>query len=442
MKIRQQAFLAAVVVIGAGGTAAAQLALPEPPVTTAPEQMSVLQRPRPDFDPIGIRAGGFVIDPTLSVQEIFDSNVYATPNDVKGDFYTDLQPGVAIHSDWNNHALNVILGGEIKRYDQQSSEDVGNALAAVTGRVDVLRDFYFLGSVSYQLEHEDRSTPDTLYNQKNPTQYQLAGIAVAGVYQSGRVGLRLDETTNYFTYDNGITTLGMPIDETFRDRFEYTVTPQVSYEIVPGYSAFIKTPVNWVQFQSQYDIYGYNQSSYGYQVDAGAAIHLSNLINGEVYAGYLEQQFDGGRSPSVIAAGLPPLQPASGVSFGSNLLWNVTELTSIRGALGRAVLPSFFVPAVGDVAPPGSYVESSASVSVEHEVQRNILLTGMAGFINDAWQGNPRDDNNYQVDLGVRYLINRYLNAALNASYRQRASNAAGAEYQREVVTARLNTQF
>lgn len=442
MTIRQQAFLTAVILTGVGGTAAAQLALPDLPVMTAPEQMSVMQRPRPDFDPIGIRAGAFVIDPTLSIQEIFDSNVYATPTDVKSDFYTDLQPGVSLHSDWNNHALNVVLGGEIKRYVKQSSEDVGNALAAVNGRLDVLSNFYFLGSLAYQLEHEDRSTPDTLYNQKNPTQYQLAGTTVAGVYQSGRVGLRLDGIINYYTYDNGVTTLNVPIDESYRDRFEYTVTPRLSYEIVPGYNAFIKTPVNWVDYQSEYNIYGYDQSSYGYQIDAGAAVHLSNLVNGEIYLGYLDQQFDGGRSPSVIAAGLPPLQPTSGISFGGNVLWNVTELTSVRGALGRAVLPSFFVPAIGQTAPPGNYVESSASLSVEHELLRDILMTGMASFINDAWQGSPREDDNYQLDLGIRYLINHYLNAGLNASYRQRASNAVGADYQREVVTARLNTQF
>jgi hypothetical protein len=306
-----------------------------------------------------------------------------------------------------------------------------------------MRDFYLLGGTSYQLQHEDRSTPDTLYNQKSPTQYQVAGAQLAAVYNGGRIGLRLDGLVNYFTYDNGVTTLNVPVIETDRNRIEYTVTPRVSYEIVPGYSAFIKAPINFRQYQSQFNAFGYNQDSWGYEIDAGTAVKITSLITGEIYVGYLTQNYTGGRSPAVIAAGGPPLQSDSGVSFGGNLLWNITELTSIRANLGRAVEESYFIPASGSgQAPPGSYIESSVSVSVEHELLRNILLTGLVGYVNDAWESNPRVDNSYQADGGVRYLINRNLNAAFDASYRQRQSNAFGGDYSREVIMARINTQF
>jgi hypothetical protein len=440
---RSFATLVGCLVLFAGGSAWAQLALPDLPVTLDPEQQSVAQRPRPDYDPLGIRAGSFLIFPSVGLAETYDSNIFAVPSGVVGDFYTTVTPTVTAHSDWNNHSLNFMAGSEIKRYVDQVSENVSNYLAAVTGRLDVLHNFYFLGGLNYQQQHEDRSTPDTIFNQKNPTEYQVAGFEGAAVYTSGRVGLRLDNTINYFTYDNGITSTGVTIPETDRNRFEYTVTPRVSYEIVPGYNAFVKAPINWRQYQSAFNTFGYNQDSWGYEIDAGTAIKITNLIVGEVYAGYLQQDYTGGRSAAVITAGQPPLTNASGVSFGGNLLWNVTELTSLRANLGRSVQESYFIPSnAPGQAPPGSYIESSVSLSAEHELLRNVILTGLVGYINDDWQGNPRDDNSYQADLGVRYLINRHLNALLDASYRQRQSNAVGGDYTREIVMARLNTQF
>lgn len=440
---RWQGILAGLILIGASGSAAAQLAVPDLPIQTDLEQLSVAQRPRPDYDPLGIRVGSFLIFPTFGLLGTYDSNIFAAPNDVKGDFYTSLDPGVSVRSDWNNHSLNFVAGGDFRRYATQTSENENNGLAALTGRLDVQRDFYFLGEINYQLQHEDRSTPDTLFNQKNPTEYQQAGAALASVYNSGRIGLRLDGKINYFTYDNGITSLNVPIIETDRNRFEYVVTPRVSYEIIPGYSAFIKTPVNWVEYQSTSNQFGYNQSSHGYEFDAGTAVKITNLIVGEVYAGYLRQDFDGGESAANVAAGLPPLQPTSGVSFGGNLLWNITELTSLRGNLSRSVQQSYFIPAAGPgQAPPGSYTESSVSLTAEHELLRNVILNGLVGYINDAWQGNPRVDNSYQASLGVKYLINRYFNASLNASYNQRVSNVTLGDYTREIITARLNTQF
>ncbi|HEY5608680.1 MAG TPA: outer membrane beta-barrel protein, partial [Alphaproteobacteria bacterium] len=40
---------------------------------------TVMSRARPDYDPIGLRLGGFVLYPELWLQESYDSNIFATP---------------------------------------------------------------------------------------------------------------------------------------------------------------------------------------------------------------------------------------------------------------------------------------------------------------------------------------------------------------------------
>src|SRR5258708_24184918 len=67
---------------------------------------TVTTRPRPDYDPLGIRLGSFLLFPQFGLQESFDSNIFATQNAAKGDFITSLDPSLDLRSNWNNHALN------------------------------------------------------------------------------------------------------------------------------------------------------------------------------------------------------------------------------------------------------------------------------------------------------------------------------------------------
>ena len=46
------------------------------------------------YEPLGIRAGSFLIYPTLSVSEAYDDNVFATDNDTEDDWITLISPRV------------------------------------------------------------------------------------------------------------------------------------------------------------------------------------------------------------------------------------------------------------------------------------------------------------------------------------------------------------
>ena len=46
----------------------------------------VTARPRPDFDALGIRAGGFLIFPSVTVDGQYNDNVFATDENEEEDF--------------------------------------------------------------------------------------------------------------------------------------------------------------------------------------------------------------------------------------------------------------------------------------------------------------------------------------------------------------------
>ncbi|MCI0430482.1 MAG: outer membrane beta-barrel protein, partial [Rhodospirillales bacterium] len=48
------------------------------PEQPEPERaQSVFERPRPDYDPLGIRAGGFLIYPQVELGEAYNDNIFA-----------------------------------------------------------------------------------------------------------------------------------------------------------------------------------------------------------------------------------------------------------------------------------------------------------------------------------------------------------------------------
>lgn len=388
------------------------------------ERQSVLQRSRPDYDPLGAHLGSFLLYPSADLSETYNSNVFVTPTNTKADLLTTFSPAVQLRSNWNNDALNFVSSGQIKRYATQVGENNSNALAGTDGRLDIERDVYLTGRLSYQLLHEDRASPNTVLNQKNPTEYQQASAGSDFVHESGRLGLRVGGGVDYYTYNNEATLTNTIIPETGRNRVEYNFGPRVSYEIVPGYEAFVQARGNYRQYMSEFATGGLDTTSHGYAVDAGTAVHLGATMNGEVFAGWFAQDYNDAR-----------LAPVSGPHFGGALLWNVTQQTSIRGSLARTVEETIVIGA-------SSFVQTLASVSVEHELRRNVLLNAGAAYVIQDFQGVVRTDTTYLANVGARYMITRNLNSGVGVTWSQRDSTAPGNNYDQILISADVKVQF
>ena len=419
---------ALVAVVAVVSTASAQF-IPTPEASI-PERQSVLQRARPDYDPLGIQAGSFLVLPSLDLQEWWDSNVYAVPTRPSSDLVTAVVPQLSIASDWNNHVLNLFVGDQSEFYQKHTTENVNNVTVAAQGRFDILRDEYIQGGAGMQLSHEDRASPDASVNGKYPTQFTVADGNLGFVRNVGIIGASLTGDVQSYSYNNNVTNTDVEIPEAYRDYIQYTVTPRATYEIVPGYHAFIQTPLNERQYDNGVDPFGFNHSSHGYEGDVGTAINLGAALNGEVFVGYLRQDYED------RAFGSP-----QGLTGGANLLWNATELTSYRLAVSRVVEEEAAgITAAGTIS--GSYIETTGKISVEHELLRNVVLTASGTYFIDQFSGVNRTDNNFNAYAGAKYLMNRVLSLGLDANFWHRDSNQPGVNYDREIIGVRLHLQL
>lgn len=146
------------------------------------------------------------------------------------------------------------------------------------------------------------------------------------------------------------------------------------------------------------------------------------MITAEIYVGWLHQEYES-----------PLFQNVNGLAFGGNLLWNVTQLDSIRGSFSRTVAETILFPA-------SSSKETLLTLSVEHELLRNLILVGSGELVRDEYVGLARTDNTYGGGVGARYLMNRNVRLTADLNYSSRSSSVAGSGYDR--ILATVGAQF
>ena len=389
--------------------------------------VSILQAPRPDYDAQGAHLGSFILLPTLDVSETFTSNVYAETFNNKSDFFTTLTPTVSVNSNWNRDFLGATVSGEIDRYSRYTSEDIDNFNGLASGRLDILQGVYVNANGGYQILHEPRGSANSV-NGEFPTEYHVAHGEVGFVKDNSILGFKLNATIDNYNYFDVPISSGGVADETYRNRTEYEIVAQANYELTRQYHAFVRASGNERDYDRKVDPTGFQRSSTGYQVDAGAALSIASKVDGEFYVGYLSQNFDD-----------PRFRTASGLGLGADLLWNITGITSIRGSLSRTVQETILPTA-------SSFIQTAVSVSVEHELLRNVLLSASFNYANQDYQDSPRVDDIYGVNVEAKYLLTRNLSTSVNIGYTKKVSNAAGdldlAEYEQALAAVRLRLQF
>ena len=420
-----------------GQTTEPLLPLPAPPVGPQPPAIrgvpiyagqTVLERPRPEFDPIGIRFGDYFWYPRAEADLAYNDNIFATPTATASDFIARLQPSFDLLSSLPRHALNFHAGAAIDHYLEHSSEDTEDGFGAVDGRFDVTAGSSFYGGARIARLHEPRTSPNSPGNTAEPGLYN-AFDGNAGYRQTGlRLGYQFDFAVHREDRQAVPLIGGGLLPQSARNLFIYEGAVRVNYDILPDFQAFARFAENIRAYD--HSLMGApTRNSQGSRADIGLTVQPAGLIYGEIYAGYLQQDF---RSPA--------LAPISGIDAGGRIVWNVTRLTTVRLEGLRTIEESS--AAIG-VASSG-YLHSEVTARLDHELLRNLLLDFKAGYSNDAFYGISRTDENYLAGAAVKYLVNRnlYLGASYDFQERSSGGPARGPGFTQNIVMLRASTQF
>ncbi len=403
MRILASAAVAAVLVAAAPQMAAAQDAATS---FKRDKHVSVRQRPRPDYEAAGVRLGAFKAYPRLTVEAERDDNIYAVAAGETSDTIWRVKPELALRSDWSRHAVGAFASASVNRYSNHDTENNEEYTLGVNGRLDVVRGSNISGSLQYQQLIEPRSAPESLATALAPIEYSLLTANLKGVKEFNRLRITGDLTSKAYDYKDGrlaVTGGGTTVlDQDFRDRDQVRYGVKADYAVSPDTAFYVALAGD----SRRYDVTKTRDSD-GYNLTAGVDFELAQAIRGQVDAGYMKQTYDN------FAGGS---RDVSGFSTKSKVEWFPTELTTVTLNASRNIEEAV-------VAASQGYVSTNSSVAVDHELLRNVLLSGQASFGKDDYDGIDRADKRTGGKLSAAYLMNRRVGVFLTYTYAKTKSD-------------------
>jgi hypothetical protein len=380
---------------------------------------SVLEHPRPDYDGVPYDVGSFEIFPTLELGETYDSNIYVESSGGRGDAIGTVRPIVNAFSNWGRHALSLTTFGDINFYSQHPDENYKNVVVDANGRYDILDQTWASVRGGYQRLAESRTSPNAV-NGSEPTTFGVAKGGVTLYRGAGKLKANADYDYKRFDYDETPSLTG-PIDQSERDRGEHVMGGKLAYEVTGNLKPYVR---------GAYNIRDYDKNptheSDGFTAVAGVDADFGGITSLDIFAGWMEQYYDD----------FPVKKTISSPKIGGRLDWNVTGLTSVVLEADRTIEET-------TLTGYNSYYQTGGSVTVTHELLRNVLLEGNVAYSESEFNGDgDREDQVLSSGLGMRYLINRSLYTDVLYAWDHRYSTDDSAEYTRHMGTVRLGVHF
>ncbi|WP_299625771.1 outer membrane beta-barrel protein [Pelagibius sp.] len=378
------------------------------------EPRSVQERPRGAFDAKGLDLGGFRLFPRLSVSETYDDNVFADEDGEQDDLITSVTAALLARSEWSRHELQVSGNLRHQAFLDNSDQDRTEYFIRPRLRLDLAE----RNTLGLRAEHSrrvvGRDDPEDS-DEDDPTEFNRFLSELKYTHRFNRLSVG---GAAFVRRDDFVST-----GDDDRDRTEYRFGLPIGYEL---------SAITDLKFEPFYRIRDFDEvDETGADRDAQAAgatlgfdTELTRLFHVGLEVGFIANDFEDSRfddEVDFIAEG--------------NATWYVTAMTTVKGRLARR-----------DTATnqPGSSSKTQTTVAgeVQHELQRNILLLGVARYIQDDFREIDRTDDRAIFGLGGEYLLNRYLSLAADYRFEQRWSDVDEQDFTRNLVTLGLRTKF
>jgi len=372
---------------------------------------------------LGTPLGGFILYPSLTLGTEYNDNIYATENDTEDDFIFTINPQVSLESDWDNHSLGFLAGATFRRYADQTSEDTTGYRFLSNGRLDILRDTYATADVGFIRSFEERSSPDDEQGE-DPTQEDTYAGNLGFYHGFARTYIDLGGGVAYRDFSDVDAAGGGEINNSDRDRFEYTSRARVGYDFNPEVGGFIGGTYNYIDYDETPDDNGFDRNSWNYSLIAGLRFDITDLLLGDVFGGITRSEYDDSSFDNQTTW-----------TAGANLTWLVTELTTALFTASRTWQET-------TVDNASQALTTTAGVSVDHSLTDDINLNAFFNYTREDFEGASRTDNTYSTGPSATYLMNRFVHLSLSYTYTTRDSDAPDQDYTSNVVLFTTRLQY
>ncbi len=393
---------------------AAPLAALAQQAVDASRGITVATRPRPEFDPLGVRLGAFRLDAAAETGIGFDDNLFGTERNRRGDTFLGNTMTGSLQSQWTTHALGLTARVDDTRYLQQSSLNWRDWSVDAFGRYDLASDT----SLDLRLIHRRGHLPvQSLDVQQagitRPVEFDEDIVRVGATTRFNRLTLSGYGQGRWVRFEDSNVASSVTADY---DAFGGGVT--AAYLISPGRSATLSVRAEDINGRGRFSG---AVSSTTYEVLGGFAYDFDGVYQAAVGVGYARRDFDDSSRRGL-----------SGLGIDARLTYAPSQLTTLTFAVRRGIDDS--VRSGGQ-----SFLRTLVSGRVDYEVQRNIIAAVDVAYDRREYREPSQRATDLIGTLSVQWLINR--NLALITSYQHvvRFGATAGIqEYNQNLIQVRL----
>jgi len=368
--------------------------------------ISVLERPHPEYDAQGIPAGAFRLFPTVEVAVVSDDNIFVQPADETDDVIVRTDAELTARSQWSRHRLT--LFGRVRRADYQDngSENFTDYQLGGTGQIDLKRSTSIGFGADYGRFTEPRTSANSPTSVAEPVQYDQTGLNLQAVHSFNR--LRVLGRIDYVgvDYENAVNSVGAQVFQDDRDRGITALTGRAEYSVSPDTAVFFEAVINTREYDLSPPTVITDRDSDGSELSIGANFDVSRRVRGEVQVGYLSQDYDGA-----------DLDDFDNITGRARLEWFPSDLLTVGFVAGRTVEDATGVGISG-------YLSTTFGVTADYEVRRNLVLSAGANYETADYGDIDRDDDNWSAQLEATYKINRTL--AIKGGFEHLERNSSG----------------
>jgi hypothetical protein len=394
---------------------------PDRQLGALPEDTPVKIRQQPGYEPVGMRFGSWMFDPSVTAGALYDSNVFASNTNPRGDVASLVTPSLRVHSLGEQHQLDLLGIVQSYSYLDHAGLDQTNANVSGRGRVSVRDDIDILTTFNAGVLHEGVGSLTSPTGAVAPTPYSLFSGDVTYRQEFGRVIASLGTRIDSYKYGTTHTQDGTVIDQSSRDGQIHDAHGRIDYTFSPTLGLFMAADANRRDLRGTPD---QPLSSDGYRVLAGVDAEFTHLITGELGAGFVRQHFDAVTIGNV-----------EGPTYRALLTWSPTRTVDVWFKAEQIITEATLTDASG--------IQADALVlGLDYELRRNVIFSTSATYENDRFHGQPRVDNVFATYAELRYQLNRYATISLRHSYTQRESNIPIDSYSKHQVGLNVTVQF
>ncbi len=369
---------------------------------TAQTNSASQQSWNPAYTPLGVCLGGFKGFHGLSINNVYDDNIFRTP-DKTSDLVTVVRPAIFLQSDWNLHSIT--LGGEgiVGLYKKNPDENYNDYNLFISGQYDLDYETFITGIVKQSRSHEERGSPEDPGGTE-PLEYTTTGYALSFTRAPGYIKALFEGKYDQVRFENS-TVAGVFVDNSLRDRDEKSLQARLGYEFSPDTQLFINTIYRETDYQTRGIL---DRSSHGYDLKAGLDFGITGTLKGDIYGGYLHRTY---------SRNFDDLQNSF---FGTRLEWSITDLTFLGLVLNKMVNET-------SVNGSASNIQTHRRIDIRHALDYNLGVMAYGGVDDFRYGSSPgiseRIDRYYYAGTGAEYILGRGFSLGLGYAYSQRVSD-------------------